>query len=371
MITSNHGRHDPGNGDVVWPEERPLPFPRWGGGKSTPIVHFKDVNEYEDFAGLVEHVSQQTVAAHKYNTTDNFIRFYRAFKKSKIDSLDSFYREYQPPITPCHYTCVGLAYELIQRLNNFLPQYLEATNNFYVVSCEESIETIDSYVQNVPPDRKIVEKEHVLVCLKIRIGDSITGREGFLLLDPGYHVSRVVTVMQDGLYPNSGRFLQGDDERVKKEYEYTWLTPNYIAWSATETKKGIPECYTSLIFSGSPFLSAVEVAERRNLVYDFKSIIRRDPKGNILSGLYFAVNPAKPNVTLFYMNNNSRHTVKLALVKNFKETPEIRECEFQLGLKKGKLLLKLNTLGRIMHDSCFVTQLLQLNENILSISAEN
>ena len=64
-------------------------------------------------------------------------RFYRAFKKSKIESLESFYREYQPPITPCHYTCVGLAYELIHRLNTFLPENHDAVNKFYVVSCEE------------------------------------------------------------------------------------------------------------------------------------------------------------------------------------------------------------------------------------------
>jgi hypothetical protein len=371
LISNLWAKQDPNFGEVVWPEERPLPFPIWG-TQLPEEAHFNDVTEYEGFAGLVELVSQQTVAAHKYNTTDNFIRFYRAFKKSKIDSLDSFYREYQPPITPCHYTCVGLAYELIYRLNNFLPQHLESAKKFYLVSCEESIETIGSYVENVPPDKKVVEKEHVLVCLKIRIGDSITGRQGFLLLDPGYHVSRVVTVMQDGLYPNTGLFTQGDDQRVRKEYEYTWMDQNYIGWSATETKKGIQECYTSLIYVRSAFLSAIDVAERRNLVYDFKSILRRDPKGNILAGLYFAVNPQRANVTLFYMNSNkTRHTMKLALVKNFKDTPEIRECEFQMGLKKGKLLLTLNALGRIVHDEGFVSQLLRLNENILSISAEN
>ena len=67
------------------------------------------------------------------------------------------------------------------------------------------------------------------------------------------------------------------------------ITPNYISWSVTETKKGIREAHTSLIFSGRGFKSAVEVAERRNLAYEFKSVLRRDPKGNILAGLYFCV----------------------------------------------------------------------------------
>lgn len=44
------------------------------------------------------------------------------------------------------------------------------------------------------------EKEHVLVCLKIAIGS----RSGVLLLDPGYHIGRVITVMKDQLYPNTG-----------------------------------------------------------------------------------------------------------------------------------------------------------------------
>jgi hypothetical protein len=62
------------------------------------------------------------------------------------------------------------------------------------------IETVDSYVGNVPPCAKTVEKEHVMACLKIRIGE----KNGFLLLDPGYHISRVVTVMEDRLYPHTG-----------------------------------------------------------------------------------------------------------------------------------------------------------------------
>lgn len=45
------------------------------------------------------------------------------------------------------------------------------------------------------------EKEHVLMCLKVEFG----GRLGTLLCDPGYHVSRVVTIMSDGAYPHSGK----------------------------------------------------------------------------------------------------------------------------------------------------------------------
>lgn len=57
----------------VWPEGRPLPYPAWE-SKSPQIVHFSDILQYEEFAGFVEFISQQTVAGHKYNTVENFIR---------------------------------------------------------------------------------------------------------------------------------------------------------------------------------------------------------------------------------------------------------------------------------------------------------
>jgi len=87
--------------------------------------------------------------------------------------------------------------------------------------------------------------------------------------------------------------VQGDEGPAQKEYEYTMVNSNYISWSVSESKKGRREAHKSLIFSGRHFKSAVEVAERRNLVYEFKSILRRDPKGRILAGLYFCLTPVR------------------------------------------------------------------------------
>ena len=50
------------------------------------------------------------------------------------------------------------------------------------------------------PSAATTEKEHVLIALKIIIGN----RPGVLLLDPGYHVARVITVMADHVYPHTG-----------------------------------------------------------------------------------------------------------------------------------------------------------------------
>lgn len=57
-----------------WPEGRPLPYPMWN-HRTPEAVYFEDILQYEHFVGMVEFVSQRTVANHKYNTVDNFIRY--------------------------------------------------------------------------------------------------------------------------------------------------------------------------------------------------------------------------------------------------------------------------------------------------------
>jgi hypothetical protein len=81
--------------------------------------------------------------------------------------------------------------------------------------------------------------------------------------------------------------VQADDGTSKKEYEYTITSPEYISWHDTETKKGKTSSQVHLIFVARPFLSGVDFAERRNLVYNFKSMLKRDPKGRVLAGFYF------------------------------------------------------------------------------------
>lgn len=88
-----------------------------------------------------------------------------------------------------------------------------------------------------------------------------------------------------------GCFVQEDNGKKKKEYEYTVTSPDYLSWSVTETKADYQSGWTNLIFVGRPFLSGVDFAERRNLIYDFKSILQRDCKGQLLAGMYFSTNP--------------------------------------------------------------------------------
>lgn len=109
-----------------------------------------------------------------------------------------FYEQYIPAIVEEEYTCVGLGLELMTRLRE-LNQLV--SSSISLVSCEESIEDPASYLERGPCEAS--DKEHVLVCMKVEIA----GRKGVLLLDPGYHVARVVTVMEDKAYPHTGEWI--------------------------------------------------------------------------------------------------------------------------------------------------------------------
>lgn len=115
-----------------------------------------------------------------------------------------FFR-YSPPITPEHFTCVGLALELWKRLGIHLEnKYPGIKEHICVVSCEEEINGTPVYIglyDQLDSASYRLEKEHVLMCLKVEFA----GRTGVLLCDPGYHVSRVVTIMSDNAYPHTGR----------------------------------------------------------------------------------------------------------------------------------------------------------------------
>lgn len=146
-------------------------------------------------------------------------RFYSAYEERAglgDNDVGRLYREYQPPITDAHHTCVGLGLTLIQQLASLhvpVPAAGAAAgpaaaaaaaeeslrDALHLVSCEEAIENPAVYL-NEEPSPQTSEKEHVLVAARLDIG----GRRGLLLLDPGYHVARVVTVMADGLYPHTG-----------------------------------------------------------------------------------------------------------------------------------------------------------------------
>lgn len=134
----------------------------------------------------------------KKTTSKAFILNFVAFIKSIF-----IFCSYSPSITSAHHTCVGLALELWSRLHDLEANFPQLGVHLFLVSCEENIEQLDEYTalsERLDAAAYDLEKEHVLLCLKFQINE----RQGLLLCDPGYHVSRVVTVMHDKAYPHTG-----------------------------------------------------------------------------------------------------------------------------------------------------------------------
>lgn len=358
----------------------PLPLPVWAHYES-PALTVATVEQYEELAGSVELETQRLLREHRYDNIDNFLRFYKDYIASGESTLDRFYRKYQPLIIHEHHTCVGLGFELLRRLRGLNNRFPGIASGLYLVSCEEKIGDIASYVGG-PPAADSGEKEHVLACLKIEIG----GRKGVMLLDPGYHVARVITVMADKSYPHTGWFIQSDKPNCKKEYNYSLCAddPDYVEWHEKKTRPGALErTQVALIYVARPYLTAIDVTERRNLVYNFRSLLARDTKGHVIAGVYFPVVLDMNNAqtfTIFYQTSNSKRRVKMLFSQFYgatkisldaEETQIIMECARQLGISQKTLEDLLSTVATIMSDTSFVAQLLAINARINTLAEDN
>ncbi|XP_046753162.1 uncharacterized protein LOC124416276, partial [Diprion similis] len=363
-----------------WIRSLPLPLPVWANDES-PALTFPTVEQYEELAGSVELETQRLLREHRYDTVGNFLRLYEEFKVSGETSLERFYRKYQPVITNEHHTCVGLGFELLRRLCSLNERFPGIASRLYLVSCEETIGDIAGYVGGAPAADS-GEKEHVLVCLKIEIN----GRRGVLLLDPGYHVARVVTVMADKLYPHSGWFTQSEEPNCKKEYNYTLCTKDsdYVEWHERENRPGVQErTQVALIYVARPYLTAIDVTERRNLVYNFRSLLARDTKGHVTAGIYFPVTieiNKTHSFTIFYQTSNGKKRLKMPFSKfdgspktskDIEESTILMECARQMGLTHEKLEGLLASLAKVMCDTQYIAQLLTINARINTLAEDN
>ena len=74
-------------------------------------------------------------------------RFYESFQQRKdlTKSLESFYREYLPPITAKHHTCVGLGLDLVERVLQLEKVYPGISSALFLASCEEVNNPVDQH----------------------------------------------------------------------------------------------------------------------------------------------------------------------------------------------------------------------------------
>ena len=134
-----------------------------------------------------------------------------------------------------------------------------------------------------------------------------------MLLDPGYHFTTPITVMEDQLFPQSEPqvILTGDTKRVNS-YKLFEGNSNYVVWNLLKSINGEEvKDSDNVILINKPFLSGLDIAERRNLVYPVKTLLNRDKRGTLTSGLYIVLKPiGSAKLTLFF-NNASGEQVKV------------------------------------------------------------
>lgn len=291
------------------------------------IYLFLKLYAYEDLVALIDTTLQHMLEETHYNTVNNFMAFYQSFKESRNNNLREFFQNYSPPVNRRYHMCVSLAMEIVSRIAILRP---DIADHFYLVSCEEAVEDSINYVdhceqKNIEDAAWSLEKEHALVAMKV----IVAGREGMMILDPGYHVARAVTVMKDQCYPHTGFFTQSDEANCKREYCYTFnhKSDSFITWRERCTRAGKQKYEISLIYVNRPYRTAIDVTVRRNLVYDFRSLLSRDAKGRVFAGVYFAVvsNSSDAQVTLFYDDGIDKNSILKTKVKFsvFKEPSKV------------------------------------------------
>jgi len=232
-------------------------------------------------------------------------------------------------------------------------------------------------VSAATPDTHTSEKEHVVIALKI----DLNGRTGVLLMDTGYHVASPVVVMQDELHPHTGWFKPGGTQKSHRLYNYT-LHPSgrYVLWNVKETRHGVEECESALIYIHQAFQSPIDCTERRNLVYNFKSLLKRDARGNVIAGVYFGLKPIdQGNFSLFYQDDNKQVDLKIPFrdIMDGHLQDRVRQalnrCELQLELthSNGSLQQLLYQTTCALDDAEFMQQLLDINQRIVVLAENN
>ncbi|GIX69726.1 uncharacterized protein CEXT_62311 [Caerostris extrusa] len=281
----------------------PLPEPQWG--SEPDYLEFSSQVTLEFFLEELRDILASELESHSYNTVGSFLEFYDDFSRQSLPLCD-FYRGYNAKILPESMSCVGLGCSLMEHMKSVMGNcYPEMKSALFLASCEEMVSEIDIYTSSSPPSQSFSVKEHVLVVLKIRM----EGRDGYILLDPGYHVNIPVIVMSDGLFPNTGWFLLSNTAKSKKEYNYSCVG-SYIEWQVKETRCGKVNSWSNLIYVGRKFLNYINVSEKRNLVFNFRTIVKRDKKQPV-AGLYCNLEGDERFTFFFHDESCERVEVKI------------------------------------------------------------
>ena len=135
-----------------------------------------------------------------------------------------------------------------------------------------------------------------------------------------------------------------------------------------------------VLFAGQAFLAPVECTERRNLVYNFKSLLRRDADGRVVAGVYFAIKALRRgHFSLFYVDEATQRQVdfKVSIDAVLEggvgadQAEAVRRCERRLRPGGGSLAALLERTAAALADAEFLPQLLDINERVVVLAQNN
>lgn len=103
--------------------------------------------------------------------------------------------------------------------------------------------------------------------------------------------------MEDQKYPHTSWFVQSRTSSLLKEYCYECPDDRFLTWTVKETRRGIVDQWSNLIYVKRAFEKSLTITQKRSLFYGFKSYVIRDRKGPI-AGIYSWIR--NRSVTIFY-----------------------------------------------------------------------
>ncbi|CAG2111483.1 unnamed protein product [Medioppia subpectinata] len=275
--------------------EQVLDVPEWADHELLE-ARFPELNLFEEFTMECEHTLQQELVTYDYNTFTAFVRMYRNYRRAADHTgvpLIDYLSKYRSRVERDSMSCVGMSVALVKRLRQQYPRFARSVG---LVSCEEAVRDAGAY--SIKSANNV--KEHNLVCVRVLVEGR---RRGYVLLDPGYHVSRPIVVMEDKQYPHTGWFTSSSNPKVRKDYCYELLDDQYIGWRVKEWRNGVLEEWMNLVYVKKAFAKCLTITEKRSLIYAMKSLVVRNRKGPV-AGLYSWLETK--SVTLFYEENGCR-----------------------------------------------------------------
>ncbi|XP_053209914.1 uncharacterized protein LOC128393726, partial [Panonychus citri] len=321
-------------------------------------IDFENELELEDFLTICKEILQQELSTKSYNTFPSFIRFHEEYSRSIDTSFVKFLTSFKAKLYHDGLSCVGLAISLH---NLFILRFPTHAASIGLVSCEEVVKDPDNYCIYSPS----AKKEHCLVAVKIALGS----RLGTVLFDPGYHVNKPIIVMEDGLSPHTGWFVQNPSPSNLKEYNYSAVDNDsgLVTWTVRETKPNRVKEYVNLIYVRRSFAKSIEITEKRSHIYNFKSLVIRS-RDEVIAGLFGSID--NNMVTIFYPDSETgeRKQIKLSLddidEPNFRSTISklaiyIRGMSHRAAIHH--LIRMLRSYSRILEDSTFINQLKEVD----------